>query len=484
MPQMDDMPNASPTGAAAIFADSFESPVTPEPPAQLPPFAVRVLNKCAYGPRPGDVAAFNALGGNDDARLLAWVNQQLNPDAIGDTDCTNRVNGGGYNTYGMTVPQMWAKFVRGDSTGWPQRYYPCDEAACIKMLRAVYSERQLFEVMVDFWHNHFNVQGWEFDIAPLFMHYDRDVMRGRGRGNRLHALGNFRDLLEAFAKAPAMLTYLNNRTSRGDKFNENFARELCELHTLGAAHYYPGNDPDEVPLDSQGKPKGYCDWDVYQAASALTGWTMRFKHWNFPQTSEYDTGEFLYFAPWHDGGSGHYFLGGIILPNRPAEVAGKTVLDRLCQHRGTAINICTKLCRRFISDNPPSALIESAATIWQAQWQSDTQIEQVLRHILTSSAFKSTWGEKAKRPWESIMHSLRATSAILTPRVRPPSGWNDYSDFAGRIEQSGHGPFRWPTPDGYPDRAAKWQAVSPLAQTWRTLARMTEMRTPDTDISR
>lgn len=464
-----------------IFSDSFGDAAPPtEPPTQLPPLAVRVLNKCAYGPRPTDVAAFNALGGNDDARLNAWLTAQLNPDSISDTACTNRINAGGYTTYTMTLPQMWAKYVRGDSTGWPQRYYPCDEAACIKLIRAVYSERQLFEVMVDFWHNHFNVQGWEFNIAPVFMHYDRDVMRGKNSGNRFHALGNFRALLEAVAKAPAMLTYLDNKSSRGSGFNENFARELCELHTLGAAHYYPGNDPYAVPTDGQGKPLGYCDHDVYDAARALTGWTMRDDHWNFPDTPEYDTGEYLYYAPWHDT-AGKFFLRHFIQANRPAEEDGKTVFDQLCQHRATAINICRKLCRRFISDTPPQALIESAANIWQAQWQSNTQIAQVLQHILTSAAFKSTWGEKAKRPWEAVMQSLRSTSAELTPRVRPVSGWDDYSDLTGRLHQTGNGPFLWPTPDGYPDHRSKWQAVSPLSQTWRTLSRLTEMRVPGGD---
>src|SRR5690606_35707578 len=136
-----------------------------------------------------------------------------------------------YSTSTMTLPQMWAKYVRGDSTGWPQRYYPCEEAYCIKLLRAVYSTRQLYEVMVDFWHNHFNVQGWEFNIAPVFMHYDRDVMRGpHPSGGNRYALGNFRALLEEGARAPAMLLFLDNKPSGRGGYNENSARDLCELH--------------------------------------------------------------------------------------------------------------------------------------------------------------------------------------------------------------------------------------------------------------
>ena len=461
-----------------IFSDSMET-LTPGPQPSLVPLAVRVLNKCAYGPRPGDVVAFNAMGGNDDARLLAWVNQQLNPDVITDTDCDNHINAGGYTTRNMTVPQLWAQYVRGNSTGWPQRYYPCEEAYCIKLLRAVYSKRQLFEVMVDFWHNHFNVQGWEFGIAPVFMHYDRDVMRGKHPTSQKHyALGNFRAMLEEVAKSPAMLMYLDNKSSRRDGFNENFARELCELHTLGAMHYYPGNDPAIVPdNDGDGIPDGYCDNDVYEIARAFTGWTMRDDHWEFPNTPEYDTGEFLYYPDWHDPFA-KFVVGLYILASGPAMSDGRKVLDRLCQHPATARHICLKLCRRFISDDPPQALVESAATIWRAQWQAPDQIAQVLRHILTSEAFKATWGEKTKRPWEALMHSLRATSAVLTPRVTRSGEWDGYSDLNSRIQQTGNGPFRWPTPDGYPDHSRKWQAVSPLSQTWRTLSRLTELREP------
>lgn len=485
------------TGSDALFNDDFESP---PPIPVLPSLAVRVLNKCAYGPRPAsgsrpsDVAAFNALGSNDDARLLAWVNQQLNPDAINDNDCTSRINSGGYSTRNMPLSQMWATHVRGSSgvggpAAWPRRLYPCEEAACIKLIRAVYSERQLFEVMVDFWHSHFNVQGWEHDTAPVFMHYDRDVMRGRGPGNRYHALGNFRTLLEEVAKAPAMLIYLNNKSSRGSGFNENYARELCELHTLGAENYYgtatagtiPRYEPDTA---WPGLPKGYSDFYVYEAARCLTGWTMRNDHWEFPNRPEYDTGEFLYHSPWHDR-AGKNFLASdwadLIEPDGPAMTDGRYVFDKLASHPGTAQHICRKLCRRFVSDEPPQSLVDSAATIWRTQWQAPDQIAQVLRHILTSDAFKENWGKKTKRPWESIMHALRATSAEVTPQVRPVSGWNTYTALTDRLQQTGHGPFRWPTPDGYPDHGRKWQAVSPLSQTWRTLAWLVEARLPDND---
>ncbi|HRN60281.1 MAG TPA: DUF1800 domain-containing protein [Chiayiivirga sp.] len=476
---METQPTPVPSGQPGdlIFADGLESP---PPQVQLPPFGMRVLTRCAYGPRPNDVAAFNALGASDDARLTAWVNRQLDPDAIGDSVCDSRIAAAGYATANLTLAQMWATYVRGGQSGGNERYWPCDEAACLKLVRAVYSERQLYEVMVDFWHNHFNVTGWEYSIAPVFMHYDRDVMRGtHPTSGKRYALGNFRALLEEVAKAPAMLMFLDNKSSRGAGFNENFARELCELHTLGAAHYYPTIDPNEVPRDGSGVPLGYCDNDVYEAARALTGWTMRDDHWEFPDLPEYDTGEFLYHAPWHDK-AGKYILGSYIIANRPAMADGRTLFDLLCRHVGTARNICRKLCRRFISDDPPEALVESAAQLWKAQWQAPDQIAQVLRHILNSSAFKTTWGEKTKRPWEVLMQAFRATSAVITPRPRTGT-WNSYSELTSLFQQTGHGPFRWPTPDGYPDHSRKWQAVSPLSQTWRVLSRLPELRVPGGD---
>lgn len=463
-------PAAAKGTSTGIFSDSFESAAAPD---TLPPFAVRVLNKMAYGPRPGDVAAFNALGGNDDARLTAYVEQQLDP-GLSDTDCDNRIAAGGFVTLAKSLAQLWSDHVRDRGNqgldGYPYRYYPCAEPECAKLIRGVYSRRQLYEIVVDFWHNHFNVLGWDFNISPVFAHYDRDVIRP-------HAFGNFRQMLEEVAKSPAMLQYLDNKSSRSGGFNENFARELCELHTLGAENYYPGNNPFAVPdNDGDGLADGYCDNDVYEAARALTGWTMRDAHWEFPDTPEYDTGEFLYFADWHDIAS-KLFLRQFLPANQPAMKDARDIFDLLSRHPGTARHICRKLCRRFIADDPPQALVDSAAAIWRQHWQSPDQITRVLRHILTSDAFKSTWGEKVKRPWEAFLHALRGTGAEIAPR--PFGEWWPYGSLFNILEQTGNRPYRWPTPDGYPDAGSKWTSVSTLAQTWRLMSWLTEYQPTD-----
>jgi uncharacterized protein (DUF1800 family) len=470
--------HALPKGVApdAIFGSGFEPP-----PPEGASVAVRVLTKLAYGPRPGDVAAFNALGASDAARLAAYVEQQLAPGAIDDSACENRIAAGAYTTLGKSLSQLWSDHVRDrDNLGldeWPDRYFPAAETQCARMLRAVYSERQLFERMVEFWHDHFNVSGWAFDIAPQFVHYDRDVIRPR-------ALGNFRQMLEEIAKAPAMLFFLDNKSSTDAGFNENYARELCELHTLGAGNYYPGNDPANVPLGPDNKPRGYCDNDVYEVARALTGWTLRDAHWQFPALPEYDTGEFLYWDDWHDK-AGKFILGTYIVANNPAGALadGRRAMDLLCQHPGTARHICTKLIRRFITDELPDyrdppyhPLVESAAAIWVANWQAPDQIAQVLRHILNSPLLLERWGEKTKRPFEIFAQAMRATGAQFTPQ--PFGDWNPYGQLDALMSQTGHGCYRWPTPDGYPDVGRVWQAVGVLAQTWRLNSRLPELRAP------
>ena len=454
MPVLD--PKAS---SQQFFADGFEPAAAGAPPG--PPEAFRVLSKLAYGPRDNDLAEFAALPGSAAQKLAAWVDQQLDPGALDDGACAARIAAGGFITLGKSLAQLYADHVRGAQV----RNLPVAESECARLIRAVHSRRQLFERTVEFWHDHFNVLGWEFSIAPVFVHYDRDVIRA-------HAFGNFRTLVEEVAKSHAMMQFLDNKSSRSSGFNENYARELCELHTLGAANYYPGNNPFEVPEDAHGDPLGYCDNDVYEASRALTGWTLADGHWQFPQL---DSGEFLYWDAWHDKGS-KLFLGQFIPPNNPggAMADGRRVMDLLCSHAGTAQHVCGKLIRRFIGDTPAPALQASAAALWQAQWQAPDQIAQVLRHILTAPELLSRWGDKRKRPFESLAQALRACGAAVAPTPFP--AWAPYGELNSRLQQTGHGMFRWPTPDGYPDDAAKWQAVGVLAQSWRLLSRLPEWR--------
>ena len=292
-----------------------------------------------------------------------------------------------------------------------------------KLLRAVYSERQLYELMVDFWENHFNIFANKDDDRYLLTSYDRDTIRP-------FVMGRFRDLLGANAHSPAMLYYLDNWRSSvprpyaatKDKpagidggINENYARELMELHTMG--------------VDG-----GYTQKDVQEVARCFTGWTIQKPN---------EQGLFLYRPGLHDDGEktvlGHKILAGGGIAD------GERVLDILATHPATARFIATKLARRFISDDPPESVIDRAAA---AFLKTDGSVRETLRAIITSPEFFSSTAYRAKMrsPFEYVAAAMRALKAE-TDGDRP------VLDAIGRMGQPLFGRI---TPDGYADRADQW----------------------------
>ena len=448
-----------------IFSDRFDD-LTHDAEA----FARRILERFTYGARPEDISHFVSLGSNPAQRLSNWASAQLDWQSIDDSACQARIDAAGFQTLDKSITQLWADHVRGSQSNWPDRYFPVAETDGARIIRAVYSRRQLREMLIEFWHDHFNVAGWNFSIAPVFVQHDRDAIRP-------YALGNFRQMLEAVAKSTAMLYYLDNRANRAGGYNENWARELMELHTLGVDVYYPGAFHGAIPIGDDGLAVGYSDADVYDVARCFTGWTVRNGHWQFPQSPDYDTGEFFYFSGWHEGGQ-KYVLGQFVpMPGQPGgQNEAHTVMDRLSQHQATARHICRKLCRRFIDDEPPVSLVESAAAIWREQWQAPDQIAQVMAHIITSDAVLQGQGSKVRRPFELMAACMRKTGAEIEPSHY--DGWQPYGEMFNRFQQTGHGSFRWPAPDGYPDTAARWTSASVLGQSWRLLSRLPELRLP------
>ncbi len=404
----------------------------------LPPLAVIALNRMAFGPRPGDIAAFQALGSTDDARLQAYVEQQLNPDSINDSLCDTKLAEAGFETLNKSLSQLWSDHIRNNDQGWSYRMLPVKEVEQATFIKAIYSKRQLAEVLADFWHNHFNVYGWDSWSGPTWVHYDRDVIRA-------NMLGNFRQMLGAVAKSPAMLYYLDAESNTAAGPNENFARELFELHTMGAENYLGVvSSRSEVPLDSEGRPVGYIDKDVYQATECFTGWRVN-----------HDTGQFEF------KDSEHSRYEKIVLnteiPDFLGLQDGEIVLDLVASHPGTARHICRKLCRRLVMDNPPDSLVQAAADVFLAQKDAPDQLKQVVRTILLSDEFRTTWGEKIKRPFEFAVSALRASNA-------------DYaysSSFRWYYGNMGQRLFSWHPPDGYPDLKEDWSSTMPMLQRWR-----------------
>jgi uncharacterized protein (DUF1800 family) len=414
----------------------------------LPPLGVIALNRMGFGPRPGDLEAFEALGTSDSARLEAYIEQQLNPDSIDDSEVVARLAAGKFTTLNKTREQLWVDHHVGPPGGpepdGTKRLEPFWETERSTFIRAIYSRRQLASVLTDFWHNHFNVFGADYWSAPFWVHYDRDIIRA-------HILGNFRHFLETVAKSFPMMLYLDGYGNAVAGPNENFARELFELHGLGAENYLGVRRQDEVPFDSERRPVGYVDDDVYESTRAFTGWGI-----------DFNTGEFRYYSERHDRFQ-KYVLGRFLRADQAPLKDATDVLDLVAAHPGTARFICRKLCRRLIADDPPQRVVTEAAAVFLAQKDAPDQIKQVVRTILRSPEFRTTWGQRVKRPFEFAVSAFRATGTELSFELyHQPSEY-----FMSLYAQAGQALFRWTTPDGYPDTREKWLGSNPFVGRWR-----------------
>lgn len=431
--------------------------------------ALHVLNRLAFGPRPGDVERVLSLG------VDRWIDQQLRPERLADR-AADRI-GDLFPTLRRSSSQLLDEFppanqlqrearmradtlmTRADSMELRReaqrgREFVNDLLAA-KVARAVISERQLTEVMTDFWENHFSV----FIGKGQLRYYLPDYTE---RAIRPHALGRFRDLLGAVAKSPAMLMYLDNAQSVADSgqpttasmargvgrgrgraiierrmagldssqraalaqaqarrprgLNENYARELLELHTLG--------------VDG-----GYTQQDVIEVARALTGWSV-----NPPRQGG---GGFVFRPAAHDAAP-KVILGRRFPAGRGIE-DGEEVLDLLARHPSTALFISRKLAVRFVSDEPPDDLVERAAAEFT---RTNGDIREVVRVIVSSPEFfsRAAYRSKVKSPFELTVSALRALNAQI-----------DTTPFtAGIVGRLGQPLYQRQTPDGWPETGSAW----------------------------
>ena len=411
----------------------------------LPPISTIALNRMGFGPSAGDVDAFNALGSDDVSRLHAYIEQQLDPDSIDDSACDARITEDIFPTLNKSRTDLWVDHT--SKKGGAQKI-PLNDMRRLKLLRAVHSKRQLVEVLVEFWHDHFSVDGSTKPIRSMITAYDRDVIRP-------NVLGNFRTFLEANTKSTCMLFYLDNVSNRKKGPNENYARELCELHTLGELAYLGPIDQEDVP-GYPDAPIGYVEDDVFAIAKCFTGWSVAKK------VSEGTLGEFNYFASRHD--TSEKLVMGLTIPADQADMQdGIDVLDRLAAHPATAHHIAYKLCRRLISDFPPNDVVESAAAVFIEKSAEPDQLKHVVRHILQSDAFSSTWEGKFKRPFEAAVSALRVMGA--------DTGYAKSNKKIKRtinhIASGGQPLFDWSPPNGYPDVAGYWQGSTGFIARWR-----------------
>ena len=453
---------------ATVSTQTRTAPVTgaayavSEPRELLPDEQVQqVLNRLAFGARPGDAERVRAMGVD---RWIAW---QLTPDRIDDTPAEQLV--GHYETLNTSTADLVETFRQVQQARREQMQLRADgdtsankrdarrealandpqlrdlarraqrivgDVQSAKLARAVVSERQLDEVMVDFWENHFSVYSGKGQTRLFLASYDRDVIRP-------HALGKFRDLLGAVAKSPAMLFFLDNWQSAADSvhptlaaarqprrrpfgvagqpaaprrargLNENYARELMELHTLG--------------VDG-----GYSQKDVIEVARALTGWTMN------PRD-----GAFVFRPEMHDAGT-KVVLGHTLPAGRGID-DGDEVLDLVARHPSTARFVTTKLVRRFVSDSAPPVLVNRCASVFT---RTEGDIRETMRCVVTSPEFfsRAAYRAKVKTPFEVVASALRAMNAQPDTTART----------AQLVARLGQPIFGRQTPDGWPDRADAW----------------------------
>lgn len=418
------------------------------PPGDAPSLARLAWNRMAFGPRPEDIPTFSSFN------LTSFVDHQLDYEAIDDTACESYL-ATMPNTApdGSTVPALDATLA--DLKAYVGSDFNRREALkrylwMATYARALLSKRQLFEVMVDFWTNHFHT-----DFPTDYTKYWEDYYV-----IRQHALGNFRDLVEASAKSPSMLRFLSNRYNDGGNPNENYARELLELHTVGSYSYVPGPGYRTAP--------NYTEEDVHKAARILSGWTNAYS----------PSGEFYFNAgrdwPRHDWTEKQLWIGNDNLHYIPygGIEQGEQLLDILAEHPSTAYFISFKLCRRFISDAPDVFCPDAVQAGAQAFLDSHGDIRQTVRAILLHPKFAQSWGQKVKRPFEWIASTMRAMGLSEMVNLLP-NNWsaNGPRDFENNIGLLGQVLFELTAPTGYPDVAIAWWNANQVFGRW-TLANM------------
>ncbi len=430
-------------------------------------FASMVYSRLGFGMRQNeyDHAHFNSLGASDADRLTAFVNQQLDS-AAPDTPVNARVAASGtYFTLNKSLTTLWNDYRLNAGSPPNNSTRPAEEIERLKFLRATYTLYPLRERLADFWHNHFSIFAHDDYARQTFTSWDRDVIRG-------HMQGNFRDFLQATAQHPAMLYYLDNYNNSSSEPNENYGRELIELHTLGAENYFGLMAQSAVPtitVPETGGPfgsgvlqAGYVDADVYEAARCLTGWRVR------DSSSTGNTGEYMYDDDRHDRFQKSVLAGGFSnIPANHGEQDGLDVLDLLAYHPGTARHIAGKLCRYFVHEDPPQSLIDDVADVFYNNRYAADQLNLTVKALFNHAEFANPayWQSKVNRPFDSVIAAMRACDAEFNVRMDD----SDSDNLEYTFDDTGHFPFEWRAPDGFPHESGFWTSSTALIKTWRTV---------------
>jgi len=372
---------------------------------------VRLANRITYGANRQFLQIAKTLGYRG---FLEW---QLDQDQFDDSELEDLLSQF-LPTLNMDAQTLFEYVVEQENFGIPAR-----DLIIATMIRRTYSPRQLYERMVEFWSDHFSVPISEVILAMFKIVEDRELIRR-------HALGRFEALLQGNAQSPAMLYYLDNFNNTVEGPNENYARELMELHTLGVNG-------------------GYTEDDIKEVARVFTGWSI------------VPPGRFMFNPAAHDWQS-KQVLGHEIEPVGTGE--GHLVLELLAEHPSTAEFMATKLARRFFTDDPEPELIEAVADAFTG---SSGDIPTTLRTLMTHPVVTTTAAIKFKRPNEFVIGLARALETELTEQ--------SLLAVFQSLETAGQIPFGWPAPDGFADQREYWQSTNGLLMRFNTSSAWTEL---------
>ena len=371
---------------------------------------VQVMNRLAFGARPGEVDHILAEGG-----WQAWVKLQMDPDKIDDSACEKEI--------AAKFPWATKTAILDVRKASPEEKKNKNEVATLRhdlpkyvLFRAVNSNRRFTEVMADFWRNHFCVDlGEDNEKTRRWTagHYENQVIRK-------HLYGKFKSMLFDSARHPAMLEYLDNQASKINNWNENYAREVMELHTLGA-------------------DRGYTNDDVRELSKVLTGWQY---------DEEY---KFAFNEAQHQPGIKNWL--GYKIP--AGYSSGEQALYYLCTHKYTAEFLATKLCRYLVNDNPPPALVKRVASKFQ---ETEGDLPKVYKAIIESPEFfaRENFRSKFKTPFQFVVSALRATDAKI----------DDGGPTCTVLGKMGQPIYSCPDPTGYFDQAERWMDAGVLTGRW------------------
>ncbi|MBI5652152.1 MAG: DUF1800 domain-containing protein [Chloroflexi bacterium] len=400
---------------------------------------VTALNRIAFGPRPGDFERVQAIG------VDTYIEEQLAPATIDDSALEQQL-AKKYPTLKMSAVELYQNYpqpapvspqerafraFRAGEQGIKPQQLPgpqdvIQELQEATILRAIFSRRQLQETLADHWSNHFAMFIGKDAVKWMKTVDDREVIRK-------HALGKFGDMLLASAQSPAMLAYLDNHLNVKGVPNENYAREIMELHSLG--------------VDG-----GYTQKDVQELARVLTGWTVKQPRRALLGGMDYtDAGQFIFNANQHDTGA--KIVLGVNFSGKDGINEGLKMVDVLAHHPSTAKFVTKRLIMRYIADTPPPDLWNRAA---QTFTQTKGDLRATLSVILHSDDFKNSFAQKIKRPFELVASMARATD-MQVEEMRP---------FNATIRAMGQGLFLLLTPDGYPDTGTAWINTGALLARW------------------